>query len=171
MSELVEDDQLDVNFLLSQSLITISTLPFHLVNDLWRWRAFRGDYEDGKWNEEYWKLKVEFVGVVAPVERTEADLDPPTIFHIAQDFDMIRYFTRTILQFQFAEALCGIARHLAMGSSRPWPDVLETLTGTRKMSAGPILEFFKPLHVWLDKENEKNGDAPDGKGVALNNVI
>ena len=64
-----------------------------------------------------------------------------------------RYFTRTILQFQFAEALCGIAGHrgplhrcdfsqseeagaalarlLAMGSSRPWPDVLETLTGTR----------------------------------------
>ena len=41
MSELVEDEQLDVNFLLSQSLITISTLPFHLVNDLWRWRAFR----------------------------------------------------------------------------------------------------------------------------------
>ena len=51
---------------------------------------YRGDYEDGKWNEEYWKLKEEFVGVVAPVERTEADLDPPTIFHIAQDFDMIR---------------------------------------------------------------------------------
>ena len=36
-------NQLDVNFLLSQSLITISTLPFHLVNDLWRWRAFRED--------------------------------------------------------------------------------------------------------------------------------
>ena len=29
----------------------------------------------------------------------------------------------------------------------------------RKMSAGPILEFFKPLHVWLDEENEKNGDT------------
>ena len=43
MSELVEDEQLDVNFLLRQSLITISTLPFHLVNDLWRWRAFRED--------------------------------------------------------------------------------------------------------------------------------
>ena len=41
MDELVEDERLDVNFLLSQSLITISTLPFHLVNDLWRWRAFR----------------------------------------------------------------------------------------------------------------------------------
>ena len=30
IDELVEDDELDVNFLMSQSLITISTLPFHL---------------------------------------------------------------------------------------------------------------------------------------------
>jgi hypothetical protein len=90
MNELIEDDRLDVNFLLSQSLITISTLPFHLVNDLWRWRAFRGEYKDGEWNEEYWKLKRDIVGVKPPVERTAEDLDPPTIFHINQDFDMIR---------------------------------------------------------------------------------
>ena len=81
-------------------------------------------------------------------------------FEIAsvQEFHKIRlllgrYFTRTILQFQFAEALCSIAGHkgplhrcdfskskeagaalaglLKLGSSRPWPDALETLTGTR----------------------------------------
>ena len=43
LDELVEDEELDINFLMSQALITISTLPFHLVNDLWRWRAFRGE--------------------------------------------------------------------------------------------------------------------------------
>ena len=43
MPELVEDDEVDINFLLSQSLITISTLPFHLVNDLWRWKIFAGE--------------------------------------------------------------------------------------------------------------------------------
>merc|ERR1712106_525571 len=89
--------------------ITISTLPFHLVNDLWRWRAFRGEFELADWNAEYWKLKQEIVGVVAPVERTEADLDPPTIYHVNQDYDMIRYFARTILQFQFAEKLCELS--------------------------------------------------------------
>ena len=44
IDELVEDEELDANFLMSQALITISTLPFHLVNDLWRWRAFRGNF-------------------------------------------------------------------------------------------------------------------------------
>lgn len=25
--------------------------------DLWRWHAFRGDYPQGEWNNEFWKLK------------------------------------------------------------------------------------------------------------------
>ena len=51
---------------------------------------YRGDYADNEWNEEYWKLKEKFVGVVPPVKRTEEDLDPPAIFHINQDFTMMR---------------------------------------------------------------------------------
>ena len=53
-------------------------------------------------------MKHDIVGVVPPVERTEDDLDPPSIYHINQDYDMIRYFVRTILQFQFAEKLCEV---------------------------------------------------------------
>jgi len=32
-----------INFLMRQSLVTITTLLFHLVEDLWRWKVFRGD--------------------------------------------------------------------------------------------------------------------------------
>ena len=96
MNSLVEDEELDINFLMSQALITVTTLPFHLVNDLWRWRVFHGDYEEKEWNAEYWRLKWDIVGVAPPGERPqeEAWLDPPTLFHINQDYDMIRYFTR-----------------------------------------------------------------------------
>ena len=131
----------------------------------------RGDYEIENWNAEFWKLKEKIVGVKAPVERTEADLDPPSLFHICQDYDMIRYFVRTILQFQFAEALCDISGHdgplhrcdfsgsaeagealakmLRLGKSVSWQDALESLTGTREMSVGPIKRFFQPLQVCL----------------------
>ena len=68
----------------------MSTLPFHLVNDLWRWKVFRGEVPSWGWNAEYWRLKGEIVGVRVPVMRGGEDLDPPTIFHIAQDYDMIR---------------------------------------------------------------------------------
>ena len=87
------DNEQDINFLMSQALITISTLPFHLVNDLWRWRAFRGDYDVSNWNNEYWKLKESIVGVKSPVDRTSEDLDITALFHVNQDYDMIRFVT------------------------------------------------------------------------------
>jgi len=180
IKELKEDPEVDINFLMSQALITISTLPFHLTNDLWRWRAFSGRIKVENWNDEFWKMKEDIVGVRAPIPRTQDDLDPPSLYHINQDWDMMRYFTRTILQFQFAESLCKLAGEegplhkcdfsgsldagaalkamLQLGSSRPWQDALEQLTGERKMSARPILNYFEPLYQWLLQTNKDNGD-------------
>ena len=44
---------------------------------------------------------------------------------------------------------------LSKGASRPWPEVLEELTGSRRMDAGALLEYFKPLHLWLERENAR----------------
>jgi len=181
LDDLVQDEELDLNFLMSQALITISTLPYHLTNDIWRWRAFRGEYDVTSWNDEYWALKEQIVGVKAPMDRSLEDLDPPTIYHVAQDYDMIRYFIRTVLQFQFADKLCELAGHtgplhrcdfsgseaagealarmLRLGASRPWQDALEELTGGRMMTAEPILRFFDPLYQWLKETNSANGDT------------
>ena len=45
-------------------------------------------------------------------DRSDAgNLDGTALFHINQDYDMIRYFVRTILQFQFLESLCAESGH------------------------------------------------------------
>lgn len=46
---------------------------------------------------------------------------------------------------------------LQMGSSRPWPDAMEVLTGQRQMDASGLLEYFRPLQKWLEEENKKIG--------------
>lgn len=46
---------------------------------------------------------------------------------------------------------------LAMGSSKPWPDALEAMTGQRNLDATDILEYFKPLEEWLLKTNKQLG--------------
>ena len=46
-----------MNFLLFQALNTISTLPFHLVQDDFRWRMFRDDITTEQLNDEYWAEK------------------------------------------------------------------------------------------------------------------
>ena len=47
---------------------------------------------------------------------------------------------------------------LQMGSSRPWQDAMEKITGQRKMDASGLLEYFKPLLDWLKAENERSGE-------------
>lgn len=39
---------------------------------------------------------------------------------------------------------------LKAGSSQPWPDVLQKMTGNRKMDTTAIIEYFAPLEKWLD---------------------
>ncbi len=41
---------------------------------------------------------------------------------------------------------------LSMGVSKPWPDALEALTGTKQMDASAILDYFAPLKAWLDEQ-------------------
>jgi peptidyl-dipeptidase A len=41
-----------------------------------------------------------------------------------------------------------------MGTSQPWQDELEVLTGQREIDATPILEYFAPLEKWLDEQNK-----------------
>ena len=57
--------------------------------------------------------RIAVLGVAPPIPRNGSeDLDPVALFHVCNDFDMIRYFTRTVMQFQFAEALCRAADHV-----------------------------------------------------------
>ena len=45
---------------------------------------------------------------------------------------------------------------LELGKELPWPDALATLTGSTKLSSKAILDYFKPLEVWLDAHRDGN---------------
>jgi hypothetical protein len=47
---------------------------------------------------------------------------------------------------------------LQMGSSKPWPDAMEVLTGQREMDATGLVDYFKPLADWLEKNNKQFGE-------------
>ena len=46
---------------------------------------------------------------------------------------------------------------LRLGSSKPWKEVIEVMTGEPKMDTAAFREYFTPLEKWLKEENEKNG--------------
>ncbi|XP_019384826.1 PREDICTED: angiotensin-converting enzyme 2 isoform X1 [Crocodylus porosus] len=170
-----EDSDTDINFLLKQALTIVGTMPFTYMLEKWRWMVFCGDIPKEEWMKKWWDMKKEIVGVVEPVPHDETYCDPAALFHVANDYSFIRYYTRTIYQFQFQEALCKAAKHtgplykcditnstaagdklrsmLSLGRSQPWTQALEGVTGEKTMNATPLLHYFEPLYQWLQKNN------------------
>jgi peptidyl-dipeptidase A len=165
----------DIGQLLDRSLDKVAFLPFGLLVDQWRWKVFSGETKPADYNKTWWELRRKYQGVAPPVDRSEADFDPGAKYHVASNVPYARYFLATILQFQFHRALCKeagytgplhrcsiygnkaagakLAKMLAMGESRPWPDALEVMTGQRQMDATAMLDYFAPLKKWLDEQN------------------
>ena len=166
----------DVGLLLRQALDKIAFLPFGLLIDQWRWRVFAGDIAPEQYNTAWWKLRREYQGIRPPVPRSEDDFDPGAKYHVPANTPYTRYFLAHILQFQFHRALCEaagieeplhrcsvygsveagarLAAMLEMGASEAWPEALEEIAGTRETDATAILDYFSPLSVWLDEQNE-----------------
>ena len=173
----VPDSSKDLGLLLYKALEKIAFLPFGLMIDKWRWQVFSGQIPPEKYNEAWWKLRLQYQGVAPPVARSEADFDPGAKYHVPANYPYARYFLADILQFQFHRALAKVAgctgplnrcsiydnkaagdrlnAMLQMGESKPWPDALAVITGgERQMDATAILDYFAPLKKWLDEQNK-----------------
>lgn len=164
-----------INKQLQVALAKVAFLPFGKMVDQWRWDVFSGEITPDGYNQGWWALRHRVQGIAPPIPRTETDFDPGAKFHIPGNTPYARYFLAHILQFQFHRALCRAAGHegplhqcsvygsktagerlkamLALGSSRPWPEALELLTGTREMDAGALIEYFQPLMSYLEAQN------------------
>lgn len=177
-SNFQEDNETEINFLLKQALTIVGTLPFTYMLEKWRWMVFQGNIPKEQWMKKWWEMKREMVGVVEPLPHDETYCDPASLFHVSNDYSFIRYYTRTIYQFQFQEALCQAAQHdgplhkcdisnsteagqkllnmLKVGNSEPWTQALEKVVGARNMDVKPLLNYFQPLFVWLKEQNRNS---------------
>ena len=166
----------DIGLLMNRALEKVAFLPFGLMIDQWRWKVFSGEIKPAEYNKSWWDLKRKYQGVAPVTARGEEDFDPAAKYHVAANVPYTRYFLAHILQFQFHRALarqsgCTAPLHrcsvydnkeagkrlntmLEMGQSQPWQEALFTLTGSRKMDATAMLEYFAPLKAWLDEQNK-----------------
>jgi len=47
----------DINFLMKMALKKLSSLPFSLILDKWRFEVFRGDVTPADYNTRWWQLR------------------------------------------------------------------------------------------------------------------
>ena len=172
----VPDVSGDLGLLMKEALEKIAFLPFGLMVDQWRWQVFAGEVGPDGYNDLWWELREKYQGIAAPSERPADAFDPGAKYHVPGNTPYTRYFLAHILQFQFHRSLCEIAGDegpvhrcsiygsrqagerlnamMEMGRSRPWPEALEAMTGSPQMDATAILDYFAPLKVWLDEQNQ-----------------
>jgi peptidyl-dipeptidase A len=166
----------DIPLLLRDALEKVAFVPFGLVVDQWRWQVFSGQVPPEGYNAAWWRLREQYQGVRPASPRGEEFFDPGAKYHVPSNTPYARYFLAAVLQFQLHRELTRLAgcraplhrcsiygnaaagerlrQARALGASRPWPDVLEALTGAREMDASAMAEYFAPLQAWLDEQNK-----------------
>ncbi|MFC3031641.1 M2 family metallopeptidase [Pseudoalteromonas fenneropenaei] len=172
----VPDESKDIGLLMRMAMDKIAFIPFGLLVDQWRWKVFSGEIKPEQYNQAWWELRKKYQGIDAPIARNETDFDPGAKYHVPGNVPYTRYFLAHILQFEFHKALCEVAGSkesihrcsvygskeagqrlnevLEMGSSRPWQEAHEKLTGKRDMDATAVLDYFAPLQAYLDEQNK-----------------
>jgi peptidyl-dipeptidase A len=166
----------DIGTLLRRALDAVPYVPFGLAVDRWRWSVFSGEVAPESYNRSWWGLRGSLEGIRPAVPHTETGFDPGAAAPVAANAPAMPGVVGRILQFQFHRALCAAAgvtealhrcsifespeagarlrAMIELGASRPWPDALEAIAGTRTLDATPMLDYFEPLAVWLDEQNE-----------------
>ena len=168
------DASRDIGLLMTRALDKVAFLPFGLVIDQWRWKVFSGEVSPEAYNKLWWDLRLKYQGIAPPSARGEEWFDAGAKYHVPDNTPYARYFLAHILQFQFHGALskaagCTAPLHrcsiyearaagerlnamLALGMSKPWPEALQAVAGTKNMDASAILDYFAPLKTWLDEQ-------------------
>ncbi|CAG5120828.1 unnamed protein product [Candidula unifasciata] len=179
-----------INSLLHMALEKIAFLPFGILVDTWRWGVMQGAITPENYNRKWWELRLQFQGIRAPVPRSENDFDPGAKYHIPANSNYISYFVSYIQQFQMYKSMCQLSsfrgplhecdfygsktagnklRHvMSDGSSVPWQDQLEYLTGSGQVTADAILEYFQPLYEWLILDNSLHKETVGWEGASIN---
>lgn len=129
-------------------------------------------------NAKWWELRLQYQGIIPPLPRNSEHFDAGSKYHIISDQDYIKYFIATILQFQIFAELCSAANHVgplhacdfyrSREAGRILSDIMQkgaTLTSsqlmklltrgkTSRLSADPLIQFFRPLEAWLETQNK-----------------
>lgn len=169
--------------------LKLTFFPFSTAVESWRWAAVQDFFKPEDYNAKWWGYRKKYQGVIPPGNRNSSKLfDAAAKYHVVANVDYIRYFVAHVVQFQFYEAMCIAAKEfdpknpkgkplfqcdfsnskeagkklkdmMEMGFAHGWPDALEKLTGSRKMSIAPFKHYLQPILDYMEKEVKANGET------------
>ncbi len=171
LQQLPEEDS-EIARLLNQSLQLLPRLMINIAAAQWRRSVFLRATEQADYNQAWWRLMRRYAGIDAGPQRSDG-FDPALVAEIINQQDLLAEVFGAVLGYQLLAAACAeasVALHqcsiagnktfgarlhamLRLGASKPWPEALEQVTGSREISAASLLEYYAPLQRWLDQQN------------------
>lgn len=165
-------------FLLNDALAGSVPFIFWSSGTMVHWEAevYAKNLPADRWNARWWQMVREFQGVEPPAgERDETWCDAATKTHV-NDYPCYyhNYAFATVLKFQLHDHIarkilrqppqrCNYAGNkeagaflreiMAKGATEDWRKVLRDATG-EELSTRAMMEYFAPLRVWLEKQNQ-----------------
>lgn len=173
LGELPTGDE-ELSSLLAEALAVVPGAGYGMAVDRWRWEVFSRDMTPEEMSGLWSQLRARYQGVARP-EGDEPPDEPFAHAVVARNVELLPRALGDILKFQFLEEACRSAGNhgplhkcsfygsgavaerlwpiLETGASEPWYEVLEDYTGSPRMSAAALIDYFAPLKRWLDGRN------------------
>jgi peptidyl-dipeptidase A len=177
-SVLPKDFKPDVTaFLLDDALARAIPFIYFSCGTMTHWEAdiYAHNLPADQWNARWWKYAGDMQGIEPPSPRGEEFCDAATKTHINDNpAYYYNYAFATVFKFQLHDYIarkilhqppqaCNYADNkevgawlnniLKKGSTEDWRKVLKEATG-EDISTRAMVEYFKPLQSWLEKENK-----------------
>jgi peptidyl-dipeptidase A len=163
-------------FLLDDALSRSLPFMFWGSGTMTHWEAdvYAKNLPPEQWNARWWQYVRDYQGVEPPAPRGEEFCDAATKTHINDTpAYYYSYAIATVLKFQLHDHIarkilkqppqaCNYADNkevgaflkkiMEKGATEDWRKVLKEATG-EELSTRAMMEYFKPLMAWLEKEN------------------
>ena len=145
------------------------------VMTMWEHDFYEENLPAYEFNKRWWEYVAKYQGIAPPETRGEEFCDPATKTHVnddpAQYYDYaLAYVIKYQLHMHIARNILKQDPHscnyygnkavgdflwniLRVGKTEDWRKLLRDATG-EEISAKPMLEYFRPLMAWLEKENQ-----------------
>jgi peptidyl-dipeptidase A len=164
-------------FLLDDALANAVPFIFWGSGTMTHWEAdvYAKKLPPEEWNARWWQYVRDFQGVDPPAERGEEFCDAATKTHVNDTpAYYYSYAIATVLKFQLHDVIarkilkqdpraCSYADNkevgaflkgiMEKGATEDWRVVLKVATG-EDLSTRAMVDYFKPLMAWLEKQNK-----------------
>lgn len=163
-----------MNRLLYEALDNIVFIPWATVMTRFEYDLYEQNLPKETFNSRWWFYVEKYQGVAPPYPRGEMGCDPAAKIHIHEDpAQYYDYALAKLLRYQLHGYICAhilnsplhntsyyrsratgdfLRRFLRKGKTINWRITLREATG-EDLSARPMMEYFKPLLAFLEKEN------------------